>query len=73
MNKYFNPVEVKSNRDQSRYLSTLIKNENYREISYGIKFGDFNIGYANNIYTFPYFCVFKLKDYLKKKETTTDK
>ena len=67
------PVEVKSNRDQSRSLSSLIKNENYREISYGIKFGDFNIGYANNIYTFPYFCVFKLKDYLKKKETTTDK
>ena len=67
------PVEVKSNRDQSRSLSSLIKNENYREISYGIKFGDFNIGYADNIYTFPYFCVFKLKDYLKKKETTTDK
>ena len=67
------PVEVKSNNDQSRSLSALIKNEKYRDISYGIKLGDFNIGYANNIYTFPYFCVFKLKDYLKKKETTTDK
>lgn len=67
------PVEVKSNNDQSKSLSALIKNENYSDISYGIKLGDFNIGYANNIYTFPYFCVFKLKDYLKKKETMTDK
>ncbi|WP_202108646.1 ATP-binding protein [Succinivibrio dextrinosolvens] len=67
------PVEVKSNNDQSRSLSALINNENYSDISYGIKLGDFNIGYANNIFTFPYFCVFKLKDYLKKKETMTDK
>ncbi|MBQ3679154.1 MAG: ATP-binding protein [Succinivibrio sp.] len=67
------PVEVKSNNDQSKSLSALIKNKNYSDISYGIKLGDFNIGYANNIYTFPYFCVFKLKDYLKKKETMTDK
>ena len=58
------PVEVKSNSNQSKSLSTLIKSKNYRDISYGIKLGDFNIGYANNIYTFPYFCTFKLKEYL---------
>lgn len=60
------PVEVKSNSAQSRSLSLLIKNKNYRDISYGIKLGDFNIGYANAIYTFPYFCTFKLKEYLKR-------
>ena len=61
------PVEVKSNRDQSKSLSALIKNQNYRDISYGIKLGDFNIGYINDIYTFPYFCAFNIKEYLKKK------
>ena len=62
------PVEVKSNNDQSKSLSTLIKNKNYGDISYGIKLGNFNVGHANDIYTFPYFCAFKIKEYLKKKE-----
>ena len=59
------PVEVKSNNDRSKSLATLIKNENYIDIKRGIKLGDFNIGYANNIYTFPYFCAFMIKAYLK--------
>lgn len=63
------PVEVKSNSNQSKSLSTLIKNEKYSDISYGIKLGDLNVGHANDIYTFPYFCAFKMKEYLKKKET----
>ncbi len=62
------PVEIKSNSNQSKSLSSLIKNENYIDISYGIKLGDFNVGNANNIYTFPYFCAFKMKEYLKKKD-----
>lgn len=62
------PVEVKSNSDQSKSLSSLIKNENYSDISYGIKLGNFNVGNANNIYTFPYFCAFKMKEYLKNKD-----
>lgn len=59
------PVEVQSNNDRSKSLSTLIKNENYGDIKHGIKLGDFNVGYANNIYTFPYFCAFMMKAYLK--------
>ena len=62
------PVEVKSNNDQSKSLSALIKNEKYSDISYGIKFGDLNIGHANNVYSFPYFCAFKIKEYLKAKD-----
>lgn len=42
--------------------------KNYSDISYGIKLGDFNIGYTNNIYTFPYFCAFKIKEYLRTKD-----
>lgn len=59
------PVEVKSNNDRSKSLSTLIKNENYADIKHGIKLGDFNVGCSNNIYTFPYFCSFMIKAYLK--------
>lgn len=59
------PVEVKANSNQSKSLSALIRNEKYQDISYGIKLGDFNVGYANQIYTFPYFCAFKLKEYLR--------
>ena len=66
------PVEVKSNNDQSKSLSALIKNDNYSDISYGIKFGDLNIGHANNVYSFPFFCAFKLKDYLKAKDGSSD-
>ena len=62
------PVEVKSNNARSKSLTTLINNKNYSDIVHGIKLGDFNVGYANNIYTFPYFCAFMLKNYLKKWE-----
>ena len=60
------PVEVKSNNDSSKSLNALIKNDRYADIKHGIKLGDFNIGYPNNIYTFPYFCAFMLKAYLHK-------
>ena len=61
------PVEVKANSNQSKALSALISNKRYQDISFGIKLGDVNVGHANQIYTFPYFCAFKLKEYLKKK------
>ena len=60
------PVEVKSNNDSSKSLTALIKSDRYADIKHGIKLGDFNIGYTNNIYTFPYFCAFMLKAYLQK-------
>ena len=60
------PVEVKSNNARSKSLSSLIKNENYSDIKNGIKLGDFNVGYVNNIYTFPYFCAFMIKAFVKK-------
>lgn len=62
------PVEVKSNNDRSKSLGALIKNKNYSDIKHGIKLGDFNIGQANDIYTFPYFCAFMIKEYLKTRD-----
>lgn len=61
------PVEVKANKNSSKSLNQLILNKNYSDIHYGIKLGDSNIGFENNIYTFPYFCAFLLKRYLKKQ------
>lgn len=60
------PVEVKATSGKAKSLNQLITNENYGDIAYGIKLTSGNIGYDNNIYTFPYFCTFLLKRYLAK-------
>ena len=59
------PVEIKAGNNVSRSLRELIKSEKYPDIHYGIKFISGNIGHENNIYTFPLFCLFLLKQYLK--------
>lgn len=60
------PVEVKATSGRSKSLKTLIESERYPDIRCGIKLTGENIGYSNNIYTFPYFCAFLLKRYLKE-------
>lgn len=60
------PVEVKAKNSKSKSLAQLIKSDKYSDISYGIKFCAGNIGLENNIYTFPYYCTFLLKRYLKE-------
>lgn len=61
------PIEVKATNGRSKSLRSLIGSEKYSDIKFGIKFCNGNIGYSNGIYTFPYFCVFLLKQYLKNK------
>ncbi|MCQ2411930.1 MAG: ATP-binding protein [Sphaerochaetaceae bacterium] len=60
------PVEIKSTNNRAKSLRTLITSEKYSDITTGIKFTNGNIGYENNIHTFPYFCLFLLKRYLSK-------
>ncbi len=60
------PVEVKSANARSKSLRTLIESGHYPDIRFGIKLTSGNIGYSDNIYTFPYFCTFLLKRYLKE-------
>lgn len=62
---YLIPVEVKATNGVAKSLKTLIKSEHYKDITYGIKFVQGNIGFSDNIFTFPYFCSFLLKRYLK--------
>ncbi len=59
------PLEVKATNGTAKSLRTLINGEQYADISYGLKLVSGNIGFSNNIYTFPYFCAFLLKRYLK--------
>lgn len=55
------PLEVKSNKNTSKSLATLIRGEKYADIRHGIKLSAGNIGESGGIYTFPYFCAFLLK------------
>ncbi len=59
------PVEVKAKRGTAKSLRTLIQSDHYPDIRYGIKFTAGNIGCSDNIYTFPYFCAFLSREYLK--------
>ena len=61
------PVEVKAKNGRSQSLNALIQNDNYSDIHEGIKLIKGNIGFANQIHTFPYFCAFLLKRYLKER------
>lgn len=59
------PVEVKARNGRSKSLRTLIDSDKYPDIRYGMKFTYNNIGYSENIFTFPYFCAFLLKRFIR--------
>lgn len=62
------PVEVKANGGKSQSMKTLIESEKYGDIKWGIKLSMNNIGFENNVYTFPYFCTFLLKEWLQVRQ-----
>lgn len=59
------PIEVKADKGRSKSLKTLITSENYPDVAYGFKLSANNVGYSERIYTFPYFCAFLLKRFMK--------
>lgn len=59
------PVEVKAKSGRAKSLRTLIDSDKYPDIQYGFKFSYNNIGYSDQIFTFPYFCAFLLKRFMK--------
>ena len=59
------PVEVKAKSGKSKSLKSLITSKKYPDIEYGFKLSANNIGYSDKIYTFPYFCTFLLKRFMK--------
>lgn len=60
------PIEVKANDNATVSLNNLIDSEKYKDIKYGIKLCNKNIGFNGKFYTFPYFLTFLLKRYLKE-------
>lgn len=61
------PVEVKENDNATISLKNLIESDKYKDIKYGIKLCNKNIGFNGKFYTFPYFLTFLLKRNLKEK------
>ena len=61
------PVEVKAQDNSTVSLNNLINDNKYKDIKYGIKFCNKNIGFNDKFYTFPYFVAFLLKRYLRDK------
>ena len=61
------PVEVKANNNATISLNNLIDSNLYKDIKYGIKLCNKNIGFNGKFYTFPYFLTFLLKKYMKEK------
>lgn len=55
------PVEVKAVNGMAKSLRTLIRSSAYPDIRHGIKLIGGNVGYADGIYTFPFFCAFLLR------------
>ena len=60
------PVEAKAKSGKAKSLRTLIDSGKYSDIHCGIKLTGGNIVNEGNIYTFPHFCAFLLKRYLKQ-------
>lgn len=61
------PIEVKSNDNATISLNNVIESDNFKDVKYGIKLCNKNIGFNGKFYTFPYFMTFLLKRYLKNK------
>lgn len=62
------PIEVKAKDGSTISLNNLISKEKYKDILFGIKFGDKNIGNNGKFYTFPYFTMFLLKRFINALE-----
>lgn len=61
------PIEVKANDNATKSLSKLTAGDGkYKDIKYGIKLCNKNIGFNGHFYTFPYFLTFLLKRFVRR-------
>ncbi len=67
------PIEVKATNGNSKSLKTLIDSDTYKEIKFGIKLINGNVGYNSKFYTFLHFLAFLLTRFLEKNEYTKHK
>ena len=62
------PIDVKATDGKVKSIKSFIEEKNIKDINFGIKLAEKNIGFENNIYTFPYFLTFLLKRFLSEKK-----
>lgn len=62
------PIDVKAADGKVKSIKSFIEDKNIKDINFGIKLAEKNIGFENNIYTFPYFLTFLLKRFLSEKK-----
>ena len=63
------PIDVKATDGKVKSIKSFIEDKNIKDINFGIKLAEKNIGFENNIYTFPYFLTFLLKRFLSEKKS----
>jgi hypothetical protein len=63
------PIDVKAADGKMKSVKSFIEDEKISDINFGIKLAEKNVGFANNIYTFPYFLTFLLKRFLSEQIT----
>ncbi len=56
------PIEVKAENNRSKSLRTMIESEAYRDIRWGVKLVNGNVGFEKGILTIPQWCAFKLPE-----------
>ena len=59
------PIEVKAENNRSKSLRTLIDRETYKDIRWGVKLVNGNVGFTNGILTLPQWCAFKLPEIVR--------
>ena len=62
------PIDVKATDEKVKSIKSFIEDKNIKDVNFGIKLAEKNIGFENNIYTFPYFLTFLLKRFLSEKK-----
>jgi len=62
------PIEVKASDNSTKSLNKMIDEKQFKNVKYGIKLCNKNIGYNGKFYTFPYFMTFLLKRFLNEKK-----
>ena len=65
------PVEVKANQNQAKSLSLLVHSDRYPDIRHGIKFTTGNVGLSLPLISFPFYCLFLLKRFMKEQSICT--
>ena len=60
------PVEVKAENNRSKSLRTMIDREIYKDIRWGVKLVNGNVGFENGILTLPQWCAFSIPEIVRE-------